>query len=261
MDAYRFPAPLYGTPEPGGPASSSSPGPAVDPPTTAVTDPPPAVTLSPAAVPPADSPLAPYWDATGKAFKLDDLTAAWSERDKVFVEHQARVAAVPEDPAGYKLDLPTDFKIPDEVTKAGVTLKFDDKDPIVADARAMAKSLGLTQDQFGQLVAFEARRRIADFNRAGDVLQAEQKKLGDKAGTRMRAAETYLRGTLTAAEYEALRPIVTNAGAFAAVEKLIARAVGSAIPGDKSDPPPPAATVTRLADRWADPTYGKPRAG
>jgi hypothetical protein len=59
----------------------------------------------------------------------------------------SRRASAPATPDGYEPRLPVGFHVPD-----GVEFNINAKDPMLAEARKIAHSMGLTQDQFSQWV-------------------------------------------------------------------------------------------------------------
>lgn len=190
------------------------------------------------------------WDTTTSTVKTDDAIKTLVDLNKFKTEHDARLAAVPEKPELYKIELPKDLEVP-----VGLELKFDDKHPVLGpallEARAAAKELNLDQAGFNKLLAIEAKRTIAEFKAAAAEVAAEFTKLGDKGQARVAAAETFLKANLDEAHYEAIRPFVGKAKAFEAIEKLIAKATGSNIPGeDNRDPLPPPAQPTTIEQRW-----------
>jgi hypothetical protein len=213
-------------------------------PDPALAAPPPPAPVMPEGLPPA------YWDATAGKVNADAVLKDFIPQHKRLSEIDARLAAVPEKPEGYKLELPTDFAVPQ-----GMTVKFDDKDPRVAAARTFAKEHGLGQDAFSKMLAFDAQQKVAEFNAALANIEAEQKKLGEKFPEREKAMTTFVSSTLTGtneqkvAKHAALQRVLTDAAAFEALEDVINKVGGSRIPGaGPQDPPKP--PEQPLTDRW-----------
>lgn len=213
---------------------------------------PPAGT-NPPAPPAADPPKMPeglppaLWDAQAGSVKVDDLTKQFIDLSKFKGEHDARLAAIPEKPEGYKLELPKElpFKLPE-----GAKVTIDEKDTRVPLARAVAKELGLSQDGFSRLLALSAQIDFEDQQAAMAALTAEQAKLGEKFPARKQAVEAFLNSALTKDEFTALLPIVGNAAAFEAIEKLIAKATATGIPAGGQPPSPPKPAEVPMQDRW-----------
>jgi hypothetical protein len=108
-------------------------------------------------------------------------------------ETDLRRAAVPADPAAYRVELPQDFVLP-----TGTDWRFNDADPALAAARVWSHANGLTQDQFssllGQYASMEATKE-ATFRTA---MKRELDALGANATMRVTALETWLNGVVGA---------------------------------------------------------------
>lgn len=177
------------------------------------------------------------WDpATG--VKTDEVVKGFIDLHKFKSEHDARLAAVPEKPEGYKLDLPQDFEIP-----AGIKITFDEKDPRLAAAREFAKANGLDQAAFSKMLAFDAMQTVAAYKSELANIEAEQGKLGEKFAEREQALTAFVKSALTgtaeqrAAKHKALQHVLTSAAAFEGLEDIINRLGGSKIPGSREEPP------------------------
>jgi hypothetical protein len=77
-------------------------------------------------------------------------------RDLVDAQDSARLSR-PQDPNGFRVELPPSFKPPE-----GLSFAFDQSDPLVAQARAWAHRSGLSQDQFAEGLALFAGAKISD---------------------------------------------------------------------------------------------------
>lgn len=163
------------------------------------------------------------WDTATNGLNV----AAISELHKFKTEADARAASVPTDPNGYKAELLADFKAPE-----GMSIEFDENDPVLGEARTVAKELGLDQASFSKLLTIHTKAQLANLAAQDAVIGEEQKKLGDKAGERIGAVESYLKANLGGDEYSALQSVATSAAAVTALEKLIAKANGGIIPAD-----------------------------
>lgn len=191
-----------------------------------------------------------YWDATGG--KLNDvaLIKDFSELSgfkKTFDESRA---ALPKDPAGYKLELklPEGFKAPE-----GYTPKIDEKDPRIPMLQAFAVKHQMSPEAVNELAALDVvatAQMYEQFDKAEKArVEAEKAKLGDKADVRMAAVDTFLK-TLGDEKHAALQGIMTDSVAFQAIEDLIARANGTAIPGAGGGDPPKPHNAQPIHDRW-----------
>lgn len=190
------------------------------------------------------------WDAANGKVNEGEAVKSVIELSKFKSEYDTRMAAVPEKPEGYKLELPADFAVPQ-----GMTVKFDEKDPRVAAARTFAKEHGLGQDAFSKMLAFDAQQKVAEFNAALANIESEQKKLGEKFPEREKALTAFVASTLTGtteqktAKHKALQMVLTSADAFEALEDIINKTAGSRVPGaGPQDPPKP--PEQPLTDRW-----------
>lgn len=89
----------------------------------------------------------------------------------------------------YKIELPADFKAPE-----GVDFKFDDKDPILAQAQAWAHTVGMSQDQFKQGLGLFAAAKVGEQSQINAARTAEIGKLGANAGARVDAVLQFFTG-------------------------------------------------------------------
>jgi hypothetical protein len=213
-----------------------APAPAVDP----AAPPAPPVVDADAPKPPEGLPTT-YWDDKANAVRTDYLVKDFVGLHKFKSDADARMAAVPEKPEGYKLELPQDFEVP-----AGAKITFDEKDPRMVAARTWAKEAGLDQGQFSKLLTLEAQRTVGEYKAALANIEAEQAKLGEKFPEREKALTAFVATALTgnaeqkAAKHKALQMVLTSAAAFEGFEDIMNKLAGSKIPGAPSvDPPVP----------------------
>lgn len=210
-------------------------------------DPPPSNTM-PEGLP------AQYWDPQSAQVKFPDLIKDYTGLTTFKTEHDTRVAALPKTPDEYKFEL----KLPDTVkVPQGVELKLNDKDPRFGPVRAFAHKYQLPQDAINELVALEAQSELASYEAAETELQAEQKKLGENGPARVSAMESFLKANVSTEEYEALRPVLGSASAFAGLEKLIKKVTTQQVPGNT---PPNGQQNTPPQPRRADRFYGNGKA-
>jgi hypothetical protein len=106
-------------------------------------------------------------------------------------ETELRKAAVPSDPAGYKVEMSADTVMP-----PGFEWKFDEADPALAVARNWAHKNGLTQPQFAELLGQYAQMEAGKEAKFRQSMQGEIDKLGGNGPVRVTALQTWLRGTI-----------------------------------------------------------------
>lgn len=171
-----------------------------------------------------------YW-TDDKGFDAEKLTTDFDAMTTLRTEHEARLAAVPENIEDYEVGLPEGFAIPD-----GVTLTFDklNEDPIVKallpEIRQFAKANNLDKNQFKGLVALKAKFDIAEHAALRDAAAKQKAALGTKAEARVGAVVTFLQGKLGNEHANALMPMMFNARQVEAFEKLVALAGGTTTP-------------------------------
>jgi hypothetical protein len=191
-----------------------------------------------------------YWDDKTNTVRTDVLVKDFADLHKFKTEADARIAAAPEKPELYKLEVPEDFKVP-----AGMKIAFDEKDPRLAEARKLAHELRLDQPTFSKLLALDAQQRVAEFNAALANIEAEQAKLGEKFPEREKAVTAFVAGSLTgsteqkAAKHAALQQVFTSAAAFEAFEDIMNKVAGAKIPGQPGYEPTPAPSPQSHAER------------
>lgn len=185
--------------------------------------------LAPAAMP--EGLPAQFWDDKSGAPKMADFVASYNELVQVKEAHDARLASVPKTADEYKLEikLPDDVKLPEGLTRED--LKIDDKDPRIPVLREFALKHQLSNEAVNELVALDAQTQIAALTQHDELLQAEMRKLGENGKERVSAMEAFLQKHVPA-EYEAMRPFIGDASAFAGLEKLITKITSeTSVPG------------------------------
>lgn len=197
-------------------------------------EPPPAgvPSLAPAGDPPKipDGLPPQFWDSQAGQVNTPELVKAYGEIATFKAQHEERLAALPKDPKDYKLEI----KLPDTVKlPEGFKPEIDEKDPRVPAVRAFAHKYQLPQDALNELVALDAQMQVEEFVANEAAIQAEMKKLGENGKARVGAIESFLKANVAKDEYEALRPVIGNALAVQAIEKLIAKAVTQQVPGNR----------------------------
>lgn len=158
-----------------------------------------------------------FWDAE-KGFKSDDFNALVAFK----AEQDANRAQVPDQPDGYKVALPKDFKLPDGFKlPEGKEAIIDDSDPRIADLRTFAHTNGMSQDQFEGMIALGAQMDIAEQSRLDAALAQQKDLLGSKATERVNAVTTWLGAKLGGEFAEALAPMMFTAKQVEAFEALM----------------------------------------
>jgi hypothetical protein len=194
-----------------------------------------------------------HWDPATTAIK-PEFGARYTELETFHQTKTAEAAALaarkPED-IKFEIKLPETVKVPD-----GMDLKINPDDPRVPVLRELALKNNLSQDVVDSLIAIDAQQQIAMHAAEQTRIAAEEAKLGANAKDRKTAVGNWLkgmkdRGEFSAAEYEAVRIYAVDAASVSALEKIMAKAVGS-VPGHQPGNPPapaPKDTATRI---WGD---------
>lgn len=187
-----------------------------------------------------------FWDSQSNQVNIPEFVKSYGEVSAFKTQHDQRMASLPKRPEDYKIELklPDTVKVPD-----GLELKIDDKDPRLGMLREFAVKNQMAPELVNEIVALEAQMQIAAHVQGEAHLQAEMKKLGENGKARVGALEDFLKANVSKEEYAALRPVIGDAAAFSAIEKLIAKAVTQRVPGNlPTDPPKPA--PKSMEDRW-----------
>lgn len=179
---------------------SSSPAPAPSVPAAPAA---PAAASAPLTQPPANNeqpavaaPIRPdflpetFWDSEKGAAKVDALAPVFAELNELKAGaaiEASRKATLPSDAAGYKIELPADFKAPE-----GVTFEFNADDPLLARARDIAHAKGIDQETFSQMLGLYAGAQIQDQSTISAAKNAEIAKLGVNGPARMDAVTNWL---------------------------------------------------------------------
>jgi hypothetical protein len=176
-----------------------------------------------------------FFDAQ-QGIKFDDFGKHYKELAERDAALQERAKSIPDKPEAYKIELPQDFKI--EGLPEGVQIKFNEKDPTLAEARALAKEIGLPQADFSKFLTLEAKRIANAAIEEDRALAAEKQKLGDKAVERISGVDSYLKRNLSAAQYSAIAGVAKKADAIEALEVLIAKITAGVVPNTPNNEPP-----------------------
>jgi hypothetical protein len=163
--------------------------------------------------------------------------AAFEAGDKV------RRSTLPPSPNDYKAELPADFKIPD-----GIKYEFNNTDPLLAQAQAVAHEAGLSQDQFSKLLAIYAGGQVSSQQQIATARNAEVQKLGAAGPARIDALTTFFRSYLGETDGNAVMARAFTAADVQRLEKLVSKITGqggASFRGNGREPPQQAG---RLSD-------------
>jgi hypothetical protein len=130
-------------------------------------------------------------------------------------ENDLRRAAVPADPAGYKVEMPADTVMP-----AGMQWQFNEADPALAVARSWAFKNGLTQEQFSGLLGQYAQMEAGKEAQFRNTMKGEIDKLGANGPMRVTALQTWLNGTIGAELTKSLTAGLFSERQVLALERL-----------------------------------------
>lgn len=206
---------------PSAPAASAAPAAAslaTTPAASTTPSPQPAASQAPAAAAPARPEWAPdqFWDAQKNELKGTDFRKAFDDLAAFKAEQDVKASAVPAKPEDYKIELPADFKAPE-----GVEVQFNEADPLMAQARATAKELGLDQSSFSRLLALHAGARVNEAAQIKAAREAEISKLGPTAQARVDTVVTWMNAKLGGDNAKALSQMLVTAAHVKAFEDVI----------------------------------------
>jgi hypothetical protein len=108
---------------------------------------------------------------------------------------QGRKATMPATAADYRLDLPSDFVMPE-----GQSFKFSTDHPvlgpIIGQAKELAHSLGMDQVGFSKMMSLYAATQVHEAQMISKAQAAEREKLGPMIAHRVDAITQYIRGSV-----------------------------------------------------------------
>jgi hypothetical protein len=131
---------------------------------------------------------------------------------------------MPVDPAGYTLDLPADFPMPD-----GVRFEWKPDDPVlgpmIARAKEFAFANGIDQTGFSKMMGLYAATQIHEAKAISDWQAQEVQKLGAAGSVRVDAVKQFLKGHLGEDSAKALVAGMRTADQIRAYEALLKKFV------------------------------------
>lgn len=226
---------------------------------------------SPAAAAPADaSNLTPtpaarpeyvpetFWDATTNSVK-PEFTAHYTELTTAKAALDARIAARPEKAEGYELKFPEGFT-------PEVPVAIDETDPRVAEIRAFAHELNLSQGEFSKLLTVEAQHRITEKKKFNEQKAAETAKLGANGTMRVTALKARLVPIIGAERFDAWfgsekneyaqLPLADDVAAFEKIGLAMSNGGASTYNNGGREPPalPPKSPAERIWPNGFNPT-------
>jgi hypothetical protein len=183
----------------------------------------------------------------------------------------------PQSPDAYRAELPSDWKPPEGLPP----FTFDQNDPLLAQARAVAHTEGLSQEGFSRLLGLYAGSQMISQQQVTAGRNAEVAKLGPTGPARVAALDTFFRATLGAADGAERIARIFTARDVEIAEREMAKMQGnssSSFSGRGREAPPPGAPFkspeevaamsprerldySRQFDQRAMPAWRDPRGG
>ena len=124
----------------------------------------------------------------------------------------------------------------DELKEAGIELS--EGDPMIEAATEFAKSAGMNQDGFDQMLNLYGMQKLADSNAAeldNEQFAADQMKaLGGNAESRLQNINDWANKHLDAEDIQGIQAMTTTAESVKAVERIIAMTRGASVDIDDS---------------------------
>jgi len=179
------------------------------------------------------------------------------EQAKGYAELQKRFGSFTGAPEEYEIGL-------SEGLSEKISLDDYADDPILQDAKAMAKEWGMNNEGFNQMVELYFRGELAADDALAQVREEEMKALGNNAQRRLENIQDWAKANMDAETSEALVDTLTSAASVKAVEALIAKTRNMTQTQDA--PPAPAVSADKVRemmvakdqfgnDKMQDPAY------
>jgi hypothetical protein len=176
-----------------------------------------------AAAKPADEahvdPQAPQ--APGEKVKVGKYEVSEAELASMMdrqAQEDLKKLTLPSAPEAYKAELPADLKLP-----GGVEYKFDQSNPSLAAARNMAHSMGLSQDQFSQILGVYASHEAQQNAVLAERSRLEIAKAGVNAPQRVDAVSRFITGLMGEADAKQIKALVVTDSMLRYHETIMAK--------------------------------------
>lgn len=178
-------------------------------------------------------------------------TDAALEQAKAYGELQSKFGSFTGAPEDYEISL-------SEGLADKINLEDYSEDPILNDAREMAKEWGMNNDGFNQMVDLYFRGQQAEVDALDQVRDEEMKALGNNAQRRLDNISDWAKANLDADASEALAGTLTSAASVQAIEALIAKT--RAVSQVQDAPQAPAVSAEKLREmQVAVDQFGNPK--
>lgn len=159
-----------------------------------------------------------FYDATtGKVNEEKFAEHVNAQTARIAAEESKRLT-LPQTPEAYQAALPADFKAPE-----GIKFEFEQNDPLLAQAKAIAHELGIPQEGFSRLLGLYAGARVGEAAQVATARTAEVAKLGPTGPARVDAIGTFFKATLGESEGAQLLSRLFTASDVQIAEKLVAK--------------------------------------
>jgi hypothetical protein len=150
--------------------------------------------------------------------ELGELISAKAQRD-------SQIASRPTSPDQYKVELPTDFRLPQ-----GMDFKLDEQNPIFAQARAVMHDIDQGrisgQAAFSKLLGLYAGSMVNDVQKFEAWRAKEVENLGPTGQARVTAVQTFLKGQVGDELARAMNPMLVTSRIVEGFEALMGRFSG-----------------------------------
>lgn len=126
-----------------------------------------------------------FWDAEKGEAKADDFKKHLSDLEQLRTATDAARGQLPSEPEGYKLELPSDVKLPDGYEP-------NDKEAKFIGLRKIAHEDGLSQSTVNKIVRLEAQTIVDHEAKIKLAIAARDKALGENGAARVASLEKFI---------------------------------------------------------------------
>lgn len=173
------------------------------------------------------------------------------EQAKAYKELQSKFGAFTGAPDDYELAL-------SEEMSERIDIEDYKDDPILEEARSMAKEMGINNDGFNKLTELYFKGQLADIDAMENVREEEMKALGSRAQARLENITAWASSNFDAETNEKIGGLLTSAQNVEVVEALIAKSRNAPQVNDVN--PAPAISHSELvAMQTAKDEFGNPK--